>query len=94
MAKAQGKTVCQYGPQLSFRPHLWDQKMSDQDREKVKEIEDAEKAIQVQEEFVDDLKSQLKAAKEELADRINHLRVLSRPDGQQRLIFDGDGEDE
>lgn len=61
--------------------------MSSQDSEKVKEIEDAEKAISLQEEFVDDLKSQLKAAKEELADRINHLRVLSRPDNQQRIIF-------
>lgn len=87
------KTDTKWGPQLKFEPWRWDQKMSDQDREKVKEIEDAEKSIQIQEEFVDDLKKQLKAAKEELSDRIHHLRVLSRPDGQQRLVF-GEDEDE
>jgi len=67
--------------------------MSSQDSEKVKEIEDAEKAISVQEEYVDELKSQLKAAKEELSDRVHHLRVLSRPDGQQRLVFGEDGDE-
>ncbi len=85
-----------WGPQLSFRPELWDEnyigrieEMSEREQEKLAEIEQAERDIQIQEEYVDDVAKQLKAAKEELKDRVNHLRVLSRPDRQQRLNLGG-----